>query len=196
MVSNERQSAARTLAAALLGALVPLFAGAQTVVTGANDPAIDLPAVQAAVNSGGAVLLRGTFDFGPTGRVIIRNDVAIGGETDVHGAPATTIRNGEWPFHTPYPAQMPPPVAGPKVVVRDLRFIAARGTAIHLAYSGGADVRNNIIEGMRGRQVNAQVAERAAIVVGPAILGNLPGKTIPNSSFVDRLVSGDIVIAD
>ena len=49
MVANGRQSAARRLAAGLLGSLVPLIAGAQTVVIGANDAAVDVPAVQAAV---------------------------------------------------------------------------------------------------------------------------------------------------
>jgi hypothetical protein len=35
-----------------------------TVVLGANAPLIDVPAVQSAVDQGGAVLLKGTFDFG------------------------------------------------------------------------------------------------------------------------------------
>lgn len=35
-----------------------------TIVDGQNDPAVDVPAVQAAVDAGGRVLLRGTFDFG------------------------------------------------------------------------------------------------------------------------------------
>ena len=196
MLVNGKQLRARILVAALLIGLVPLFAGAQTVVTGANDPTIDLPAVQAAVNAGGMVRLRGTFDFGTAGRVLVHNDVDIGGETDVHGAPVTTIRGGEWCFFTPYPPAMPPDQAGPKVALHDLHFLGARGTAIHLAYSGGADLRNNVIEAMRARQVTPAVAERAAIVVGPAILGNLPGRTIPNSSFADRLISGDVVIAD
>jgi len=179
-----------------LVALAPLFANAQTVVIGANDPAVDLPAVQAAVNGGGSVQLRGIFDFGIAGRVIVKNDVDIGGEIDVRGEPTTVVRNGEWPFHTPYPSfnTLPLP-AGPKVAIHDLRFLGARGTAIHLAYSGGTEVRHNVIQQMRARQTGA-TSERAAIVVGPAILGNLPGKTIPNSTFVDGLVSGDIMVAD
>jgi len=190
-----KQWDAAKLGAAALFVLAPLFADAQSVVVGANDPAVDLPAVQSAVDGGGLVILRGGFDFGNDGRVIIKNDVDIGGEIDVHGTPVTIIRGGEWSFHTPFPAQMPPPVAGPRVAVHDLQFVAARGTAIHLAYCGGAELRNNLIHQMRARQTGA-TSERAAIVVGPAILGNLPGKTIPNSSFADRLVSGDIVVAD
>jgi hypothetical protein len=190
-----KQGDVARLGAVALFAFAPLFADAQTVVVGANDRAVDLPAVQAAVNGGGRVILKGTFDFGSAGRVIINNDVDIGGEIDVHGTPVTTIGGGEWSFHTPYPTQMPPPVAGPKVAVHDLHFVGARGTAIHLAYCGGAELRNNLIHQMRARQTGA-TSERAAIVVGPAILGNLPGKTLPNSSFADLLISGDIVIAD
>src|SRR5256885_7995250 len=118
-----KQGDVARLGAVALFAFAPLFADAQTVVVGANDPAVDLPAVQAAVNGGGRVILKGTFDFGSAGRVIIKNDVDIGGEIDVHDTPVTTIGGGEWSFHTPYPTQMPPPVAGPKVAVHDLHFV-------------------------------------------------------------------------
>ena len=39
-----------------------------TVVLGADNPLIDVPAVQSAVDQGGTVILRGKFDFGPTWR--------------------------------------------------------------------------------------------------------------------------------
>jgi hypothetical protein len=93
---------------------------------------------------------------------------------------------------------MPPPVAGPNVAVHDLHFVGALGTAIHLAYSGGTEIRNNLIEQMRARKVTAQTSERAAIVVGPFVLGNVPGTIplMPNSNFADLLISGDIVITD
>lgn len=35
-----------------------------TVVLGADNPLVDVPAVQSAVDQGGTVILRGTFDFG------------------------------------------------------------------------------------------------------------------------------------
>src|SRR4051794_22551743 len=108
-MANETTSTGRRFAVILLTSFIPVLASAQTVVVGANDPAIDLPAVQAAVNQAGSVLLQGTFDFGTAGRVLINNDVEIGGETDVHGVPVTIINRGEWPFHPPYPPVMPPP---------------------------------------------------------------------------------------
>lgn len=164
-------------------------AAGPTVVIGQNNAALDLPAVQAAVDGGGEVLLVGTFDFGE-GRVLVKNDVEIGGETDGRGVALTTIRRGEWSFHTPYPATMPPPIAGPVVSVHHLRFVESRGTAIHLAWSGGCSLHHNVVEQMRARPSGA-VLERAAIVVGPSILGGTPA-----TQFVPRLVSGRIEVFD
>jgi len=164
-------------------------AAAPTVVHGQDSAALDLPAVQAAVDAGGTVVLAGRFDFGD-GRVVIRNDVEIAGESDGLGAPLITIRGGEWSFHTPYPAVMPPPVAGPVVSIHDLHFVEARGTAIHLAWSGGCSLHHNVIDQMRARPAGT-VLERAAIVVGPSILGGTP-----NTQFQPRLVSGRIDVSD
>jgi putative cofactor-binding repeat protein len=157
---------------------------------GADDPAVDVPAVQAAVNTSRSVRLQGTFDFGVSGTVLVRCDVEISGETDPSGAVVTIIRRGQWDFHTPYPSVMPPPVAGPIVAIKHIHFAQSMGTAIHLAYSGGAAISGNVIDDMRARPVGA-VAERAAIVVGPALLGG-PA----NSSFFPNLVSGAIEVSD
>src|SRR5438105_10237263 len=145
--------------------LPPLVASAQTVVVGVNNAVIDLPAIQAAVNAGGSVLLQGTFDLGEGGKVLVQNDIDIGGETDASGALLTIIRRGEWCFHTPYPTTMPPLAAGPVVAIHNLHFVESRGTAIHLGYSGGAFLHNNIIDQMRMRQTSPigspVVSERA-----------------------------------
>ena len=164
----------------------------QTVVIGQNNANLDVPAVQAAVDQGGSVLLVGTFDFGEAGRVLLRNDVEICGTVDESGAPLTTIRRGEWTFHTPYPdpSSLPPAQPGPKVAIHDIHFVEARGTAIHLAYSGGASLHHNVINEMRAR-VTGATSERAAIVVGTALLGGTP-----NTRFIPLLISGDIEITD
>jgi hypothetical protein len=164
--------------------------GQPAVVVGQNNPVLDVSAVQAAANGGGSVLLEGTFDFGDSGRVVLSGDVEICGETDDAGSPVTTIRRGEWSFFTPYPASMPPPFAGPKVAITHIHFVQSRGSAIHLGYSGGASIAGNVIDQMRARQTGA-TKERAAIVVGPAILGG-----VPNTQFVPRLVSGNINVLD
>ena len=85
------------------------------VVVGTGNPLVDVPAVQAAVNEGGTVLLKGTFDFGSDagnhiivpGRAgaaqdvkgtstvfIYQRDVTILGEVGPQGELLTTIKNG------------------------------------------------------------------------------------------------------
>jgi len=164
--------------------------GRASTVVGTNNPSLDVTAVQAAVAKSDSVLLEGTFDFGNDGRVELMRDVQICGEADEAGLPLTTIRRGEWDFFTPYPTFVTPLPLGPRVAIQQIHFAESRGTAIHLAYSGGASIRGNVIDAMRARKVGA-VAERAAIVVGPAVLGGAP-----NTTFFPGLVSGEIQIAD
>jgi len=164
--------------------------GEPAVVVGADNAAVDVGAVQSAVDNNDSVLLVGTFDFGDSGRVLLTRGVEICGQADDWGVPLTTIRRGQWDFYTPYPSTMPPPI-GHKVAIKHIHFVQSKGSAIHLAYSGGASIRGNVIDQMRARQASSAVAERAAIVVGPAILGGPP-----NTQFVPRLVSGDINVSD
>lgn len=86
-----------------------------TVVLGADNPLVDVPAVQSAVDQGGTVILSGTFDFGADagnhiivpGRAgaaqdekgkstvfIYRKDVTIVGETGTQGELLTVVKNG------------------------------------------------------------------------------------------------------
>ena len=86
-----------------------------TVVVGADNPLIDVPTVQSAVDQGGTVILRGTFDFGTDagnhiivpGRAgaaqdvkgtstvfIYQKDVTIKGETGKQGEFLTVVKNG------------------------------------------------------------------------------------------------------
>ena len=57
-----------------------------SVVVGKNNPDTDIKAVQNAVDQGGTILLKGTFDFGNKGSVKIKNDISILGETGISGA--------------------------------------------------------------------------------------------------------------
>src|SRR5438552_10722582 len=193
-IQTRRQSAAEALVAVAM-AFATIVANAQTVVVGRDDPAVDVPAVQAAVDLGGSVLLVGAFDLGEAGRITLVRDVEISGEAGQGtGVPLTTIRRGEWSFHTPFPSSLPLPPAqpGPKVAIHHIRFVESRGTAIHLAYSGGALIHHNIIERMRARVTRASTQERAPIVVGPAVLANVskrdPQKRlVPSSNVVPGL---------
>jgi len=125
---------------ALLLAALPARAG--RIVTGTGNPGQDVPNVQAAVDQGGQVILRGTFNFGPDGRVRISRDTRIQGEADAIGDPLTRIIGGFWTFHSPLPVKGAPPAGkGPLVVIRSIRFEGAKGTPLHFPHVGGLDLR-------------------------------------------------------
>lgn len=105
----------------------------KSVVIGKNDPDIDVPAVQTAVDQGGTVTLRGTFDFGTdSGNHIIvpgrpypdqdekgkstvfiyQKDVMVVGETGPNGELLTVVKNGMPPFWIGWDGEVsrePPP---------------------------------------------------------------------------------------
>jgi hypothetical protein len=130
--------------ATLLIILVFLTAPARAdqTVTGTGDPSQDVKNVQAAVDQGGHVILRGSFDFGPDGRVKITRDTRIQGEADGVGEPLTRIIGGFWTFYSPLPVNGAPPAGkGPLISVRTIRFEGAKGTPLHFPHVGGLDVR-------------------------------------------------------
>lgn len=107
------------LAAIALTLLVNPVAGQTKIVYGTNNPAVDVPAVQAAVDQGGLVTLKGTFDFGldagnhiiVPGRTGVAQDakgkstvfiyeknVTILGVKDAKGNLLTVVKNGMPPF--------------------------------------------------------------------------------------------------
>jgi len=130
---------------------LPALAGSSTsydsvVVIGKDDPEYDVPAVQNAVNQGGAVLLKGTFDFAEALRVEIKNDIKIYGETDQYNKPVTKIKGGYWTFYSPLPSDYSPPqTPGPKITIRNIHFDGATWTPIHLPYTSGAEISGNKI---------------------------------------------------
>jgi len=124
-------------------------AGAQVTVVGQNNPTTDIQAVQKAVDQGGIINLKGTFDFGDKGRVNITKDVKIVGETDQKGGPATKIKGGFWTFHSPLPAKSPPEAPGPKITIQSIHFDGALWGPVNLAYSSGATISDNKITNVR-----------------------------------------------
>jgi len=102
-----------------LALFVSPVAGQTKTVYGANNPAVDVPAVQSAVDQGGIVILKGTFDFGTDagnhiivpGRpypdqdvkgkstvFIYKNNVTILGAKDTKANLLTVVKNGMPPF--------------------------------------------------------------------------------------------------
>ena len=117
-----------------------------SVVTGKNNAEIDVKAVQEAVDKGGTVLLKGTFKFGQKGRVNIKNDIEVMGESDSEGRPLTKIMGGFWTFHSPLPStELPLPGPGPKMKIKNIHFDGAIWTPMHFPYTSGAEISGNKI---------------------------------------------------
>ena len=116
-------------------------AAAQTVVVGTGNPDIDVPAVQAAVDQGGDVVLKGHFSFDrsptiptapagePPAMVLVSKAVAISGARDDDDGELTSIQAGQNPFYVEAP--------GAHVSIQGLRFIRPKGVAVRVyAVSG------------------------------------------------------------
>jgi hypothetical protein len=133
------------LSVLLLAGCQALNSGSAAVV-GTGDPAKDVAAVQAAVDRGGMVALRGSFDFGERGRVNIRRDV------DIVGIDGARIHGGFWTFYSPVPEALPPTGAaepGPKIAIRNIQFDGALWGPINIGYASGLVVSGNRITAVR-----------------------------------------------
>src|SRR5579871_2644311 len=103
---------------AVIGVMAGTAAAQDITVVGTGDPSVDVPAVQAAVDQGGRVVLTGHFSFDapPTaaeqtdlslgtpalGMIRISKTVAISGVPDGQGQ-MTTIDGGTNPFYVEAP---------------------------------------------------------------------------------------------
>lgn len=133
------------LAAALVAVLAACQTpgGTETVVVGTGDAARDVAAVQSAVDAGGRVALRGSFDFGDRGRVVLRRDV------EIVGRDGATIRGGFFTFMSPVPQTLPPAGPGPRIEIRDLVFTGALWSPINIGHASALVVSGNRISGLR-----------------------------------------------
>jgi hypothetical protein len=143
---------------AVTGAIVA-FAGtvaAQAItVVGTGDPKVDIPAVQAAVDQGGRVILNGHFSFDapPTvveqpsllfsgaalGMVLVSKAVAISGARDDQGE-MTSIEGGANPFYVEAP--------GAHITIQGLHFIRSKACVIRVVAASGLVITSNRIEGV------------------------------------------------
>jgi hypothetical protein len=110
---------------------------AMSDVIGQNDPTVDVPAVQQAVDAGGTVILRGTFSFlnvrlpGPVGsRVIL-----VTGAVVIRGQDAT-IRGGGTASPGGLQAVFLIDAAGGSVTIEALHFEQPHNAAIRILRSG------------------------------------------------------------
>lgn len=129
-------------------------AAAQTVVVGTGNPDIDVPAVQAAVDQGGNVILKGHFSFnspptvptatgfvGGLATVLLSKAVAISGTQNGDDEMAS-IEGGTTPFYVE--------ASGASVTIQRLRFIRPKGDAIFVYAVSGLVIASCKIEGTIG----------------------------------------------
>jgi len=183
-----------TLAAICVGLVwARLGATESQVVTveGKNDPAVDVQAMQKAVDQGGTILLKGRFDFGDKGSVTITKDVEVRGETDESGAPRTTVRGGYHTFHSPLTAQAPSP-PGPKIAIKNIHFDGARWTPVRLAYASRVTITGNRITGVRPHPA----PERPQIGLQQGILVGTTFPTDRSQQYQPGTVVGNVTITD
>jgi hypothetical protein len=152
---NERFIRIRLMIVAAMTAVIALAtsAVAQTVVVGTGNPDIDVPAVQAAVDQGGDIVLQGHFSFDrsptipsapagyPSAMILVWRAVTISGaghEQDDDGA-ATTIYAGTIPFYVDAP--------GAHVSIQGVRFIQPTKTAVLVYAVSGLVIASCQIDG-------------------------------------------------
>jgi hypothetical protein len=137
----------------------------ETLVEGQNDPAVDIANVQAAIDQGGDVSLRGLFNFGASGAVVIKNDVNISGQVGEGGTLLTTISGGFRPFSSG-PSPTPVLAPGPRISIRHLDFAGARAAAIYLTYASDIDVVGNHFSGIAPAPASGMLFQRAVHITG------------------------------
>ena len=175
---------------AVLATAVACTAGAtpQTVVVGTGDPDTDVPAVQAAVDQGGEVMLQGHFSFhqpptvptatafvGGLATVLVSKAVVISGTQD---GELTTIEGGTTPFYVEAP--------GASVTIQGLRFIRPAGDAIFVYAVSGLTIASCKIDGL-----DPQLGFGDGIDINTS--SGLPAPTNPGKP---ENVSGTLLIAN
>jgi hypothetical protein len=179
--------AARILTVAI--ALATGALAAATVVTGTGKPDVDIPAVQAAVNLGGEVVLMGHFSFDtpptvPTGLQAIgipQATILISKAIAVSGAGDASIEAGTIPFYVEAP--------GATVTIQNVRFVRPAKSAIIVYAVSGLVVASCSIEGFT-LLPNIQFSGIAVIANDMAVT---PSPTQPGHP---ENLSGRIVIAN
>ncbi|MCL7972949.1 MAG: hypothetical protein M8835_00145 [marine benthic group bacterium] len=116
-------------------------------LVGVNDPVVDVPALQDAVNQYAEVVLEGVFALGDSARIVITRSVEISGNgANLRGGyESITIRNPE----------------GGRVLLEDLSIEGASGTAILYLEGDDLEIRRvrilDVVPGRVYRQVPASV---------------------------------------
>jgi hypothetical protein len=178
---------------------VAAFAGTvaaqPVVVAGTGDPNLDVPAVQAAVDRGGRLVLRGHFSFdrpptAPAGAAISRmvtvsKNVVISGSPDQNGdMPA--IQGGEWPFFVD--------AVDAHVTIQRLHFIQPKAGAIWVYAVSGLAVTGCRIESIVPTAEFAAEASQVGPVSTAIFVGADPHPPSPTELGRPENFSGTLAI--
>lgn len=158
-----------------VAAFTATVAAQSIVVTGTGDPNKDVPAVQAAVDQGGRVVLMGHFSFdraptAPDGSiynrmVTVSKKVVISGSRDQNGD-MPIIEGGDWPFLVD--------AAGAHVTIQGLHFVRPTSGAIWVYASGGLAIIGCKIENIEPTVEFAMEAGQAGAVSTAIFFGADP----------------------
>jgi hypothetical protein len=162
------------------------------MVVGTGNPNIDVPAVQAAVDQGGEIVLKGYFSFDkpptvmtaltgagyPSATVRVSKAVAISGPQGADDG-MTTIKGGTIPFYVDAP--------GAAVAIHGLRFVRPSEGALLVYAASGLLVASCSIQGV----VPLPGLGSAAIEIDT--IGNVPSPAQPGKP---ENISGRLLIVD
>lgn len=130
-------------------------AGPVTVVTGQNDAAIDVPAVQQAVDAGGTVVLRGTFSFegvnhpGPdvAPPLMLGHVILVANAVTIRGEDAEIVGSGvpaEGEFQAAFLVHAP----AEDITIEGLRFVEPSNAAIRVVGAGDLRIADSEVDGV------------------------------------------------
>ena len=175
-------------------------AGAQNVVDGTGCPDIDVPAVQAAVDLGGEVILRGHFSFDaeptvptalptpylPAAMVLVSRPVTISGAPDASGEMAS-IEAGTIPFYVEAP--------GASVSIQGLRFVRPKGEGILVYRVSGLVIASCKFEGvdLLGPRVSVAIAIATSDMSPPGHPENISGTLLIVNNDIDMSAPADVL---
>jgi hypothetical protein len=151
-------------------------------VIGQDSATVDVPAVQQAVDAGGTVILRGTFNFvdatlpGPLGSRVILVTAAV----TIRGQNATILGGGSAApggLQAVFFIDAP----GADVTIEAIRFVNPHNAAIRVARSGDLRIANCQVEGLTPSAVAAPAG-----VLNAALAIHLPGGTVGAVSILEN----------
>jgi hypothetical protein len=165
------------------------------VVVGTGDPTVDVPAVQAAVDSGGTVVLEGHFSFRalPTKQVApaltaapTAAEVRVSRAVRIVGAHAggemPTIDGGTIPFYVE--------ARDSAVTIRGLRFVRPIFSAVLVDAVDGLEIASNRIEGLQpfaglGEAISVITTTKVPTPTAPGSPANVSGRLSIVRNFID-----------